>query len=360
MPDASLLARRLTAQMLSGSPASHPVAVVERLLAVQGQDPVGARLAIRARSENLHVTDVDRCLTEDRSLLITTLNRGTLHLVRVEDYPWLHALTTPPVVTGNARRLLQEGVSPAQADRGVALIERALAQHGPQTRGQLKQLLVGAGIPTSGQAFVHILMSASLRGIIVRGPMLGREHAFVLVRDWLPAQRKVGREQALAELARRYLAGHGPATDRDLAQWAGLPLRDVRAGLRAIAAELQQLPGGLVDLAHRAVPAPLPPPRLLGPFDPVLLGWVSRDDIIGEHRGLVTDNGLFRSFAMVRGRAVGTWSRAGDTVRISAFGTLSRATSRALEADAADVQRFFSPRPRGQDSSPGVDEAAPA
>ena len=93
MPDASPLARRLTAQLLSGSPAADPVAVVERLLAVQGQDLQGARLAIRARSAKLHVSDVDRCLTDERSLLITTLNRGTLHLVRADDYPWLHALT---------------------------------------------------------------------------------------------------------------------------------------------------------------------------------------------------------------------------------------------------------------------------
>ncbi len=341
MPDASPLARRLSAQMLSGTPAGHPVAVVERLLAVQAQDPRGARLAIRARSENLHVTDVDRCLTEDRSLLITTLNRGTLHLVRVEDYPWLHALTTPSVVTGNARRLMQEGVSPSQADRAVALIERALAQRGPHTRSQLKRLLVAADIPTAGQAFVHIIMCASLRGIMVRGPMVGREHAFVLVRDWLPAWPKVDREHALAALARRYLAGHGPATDRDLAQWAGMSLGDVRAGLSAIAAELQESADGLVDLANKPSPAPLPPPRLLGPFDPVLLGWASREDVVGEHRQLVTDNGLFRAFAMVRGRAVGTWSMVGGTVRFTPFSRLSRPDATALDVDAADVRRFL-------------------
>ena len=40
------------------------------------------------------------------------------------------------------------------------------------------------------------------------------------------------RDSALAELARRFLAGHAPADERDLAKWAGLPLRDARAGLR--------------------------------------------------------------------------------------------------------------------------------
>ena len=117
----SLLAERLTAQLLAGPPARDPVAVAERLLAVQGQDPRGARLAtVRARTAGgTTAADVDRALTEDRSLLITWLNRGTLHLVRSEDYPWLHALTTPPLLTGNARRLAQEGVAPADAERGV-------------------------------------------------------------------------------------------------------------------------------------------------------------------------------------------------------------------------------------------------
>ena len=47
----SILAERLTAQLLAGPPARDPVAVCERLLAVQGQDPRGFRLAVRARTE---------------------------------------------------------------------------------------------------------------------------------------------------------------------------------------------------------------------------------------------------------------------------------------------------------------------
>src|SRR5436189_159120 len=80
------------------------LSVAERLLAIQGQDPRGARLAVRARTAGLSAADVDRALTEERSLLITWVNRGTLHLIRSEDYPWLHALTTPPLFTSNARR----------------------------------------------------------------------------------------------------------------------------------------------------------------------------------------------------------------------------------------------------------------
>lgn len=264
-----MLAERLTAQLLAGTPARDPVAVAERLLAVQGQEIRGARLAIRARSSGLTAADVDRALSDDRTLLITWLNRGTLHLVRSEDYPWLQALMAPRLLTSTMTRLGQEGVTPAKADRGVDVIERSLGEHGPLTRRELRERISAAGVRTEGQALVQILALASIRGLVVRGPIVGKQHAFALVRDWLGKQKKVDRVTALAELARRYLAGHGPANDRDLVKWTGLPLRDARAGLQAIASELVEREDGLLDLARRpAAAAKLPPPRLLGPYSP--------------------------------------------------------------------------------------------
>src|SRR3954451_16422780 len=122
---------RLTAQLLAGPPLRDPVAVAERLLAVQGQDPRGARLAVRVRTTGVSAAAVDRSLSDDRTLLITWLNRGTLHLVRSEDYPWLHALTTPPLLTSARRRLSQERVSRGAPERGLATIEQTLAEEGP-------------------------------------------------------------------------------------------------------------------------------------------------------------------------------------------------------------------------------------
>jgi hypothetical protein len=336
-----LIAERLTAQLLAGPPARTPLAVAQRLLAVQGQDLRGARLAVRARSEGLSVADVDRALTEERSLLITWLNRGTLHLVASDDYPWLQALTTPPLLIGNARRLAQEGVTPAAADRGVAAIERALAEEGPLTRNQLRDRVAAARVPTNGQALAHVLFLAAARGLIIRGPITGKQHAYALVRDWLGEPQPVDRDRALAELARRYLSGHGPADERDLAQWAGLPLRDARAGFRAIAPELNQRKDGLVDLARRSPAAELPSPRLLGPWDPVLLGWSSREPILGSNAALVVSGGLFRPFALVNGRAAATWRPAGDSVTLEPFASLRRAESAALAADGEDCVRYL-------------------
>ncbi|MGE5290750.1 MAG: winged helix DNA-binding domain-containing protein [Micromonosporaceae bacterium] len=337
-----MIAERLAAQLLSGKHARTAAEVAERLLAVQAQDPRGARLAVRARTAGLVASDVDRALTKERSLVITWLNRGTLHLVRSEDYRWLHPLTTPPLLTGNARRLAQEGVPPEDAERGVDVIERSLTSEGPLTRPQLRERIAAVGVRVEGQALVHILVLANLRGIAVRGPMTGGEHAYALVRDWLGAPPPaVDRDVALAELARRYLAGHGPADERDLARWAGLPLRDARRALAAIGSKLDQRGGGLVSLAGAHGGEELPPPRLLGAYDPVLLGWASREPIVGPHKDIVTVNGLFRPFALVRGRAAGTWSVAGNKVTLKPFAKLAAADTEALDAEAADVTRFL-------------------
>jgi DNA glycosylase AlkZ-like len=171
--------------------------------------------------------------------------------------------------------------------------------------------------------------------------MAGSHHAYALTRDWLDPVKPVDREAALAELARRYLVGHAPADDRDLARWAGLPLRDARAGLGAIVPELVERDDGLVHLAARPPVPEVPAPRLLGAFDPVLLGWRSREPILGPHTHLVTMNGIFRPFAMVKGRAAARWRLNRGRVSIEPLGRIAKQAGAALAADAADVERFM-------------------
>ncbi|MDP9434791.1 MAG: winged helix DNA-binding domain-containing protein, partial [Actinomycetota bacterium] len=134
---------------------------------------------------------------------------------------------------------------------------------------------------------------------------------------------------------------HGPATDRDLARWAGLPLRDVRRGLALAAPQVADVGGGLVDLAVREPAAPLPRPRLLGSFEPVLLGWTSRDDVVGPETGLVTVNGIFRPFAMVDGRAVATWTLDRGRAVVTPFAPLDDAAAGALAEDGGAVVRWL-------------------
>lgn len=343
--DGQVHAARLTAQLLAGETAASAAEAVGRLLAVQGQDQRGARLAVRARTRGLTAADVDRALTIDRSLVITWVNRGTLHLIRSEDYWWLHRLTARPQFQVGSRRILaRHGVSGDDADKGVAVVEQALAADGPLTRADLADRITAAGMPPTAGVALQVLILASLRGAVVRGPMIGSQHAYVHVRDWLGTPPPVPEpEQAFAWLARRYLAGHGPASDQDLAKWAGLPVSHVRRGLAAITAELRDRPDGLAELAASARPSgpSLPPPRLLGAYDPVLMGWVSRAPVVGDHPEIVTMNGQFRPFALVDGRAAGLWAWSDRQVKLEPFARLPEPVESAIEAEARDVQRFL-------------------
>ncbi len=345
--DSPITAERLDAQLLRAPDARAPEDVVGRLLAVQAQDPRSARLAVRARSTGLHAADVDRALSVDRSLAIGWLNRGTLHLVLAQDYWWLHALTTPQTLTGTTRRLAQEGVGPAAAERAMSTLRRALAEAGPLSRGEIGSLLASADVPTAGQALVHLISLACSRGIAVRGPVDGGssagrfEQRFASAHDWLGPPAHVDRDVALARLARRYLAGHGPADDRDLATWAGITLGAARAGLRSIAGSLVDRGNGLAALRAPDAALVAPPPRLLGSFDPVLLGWRSRDDIVGPHETAIVAGGVFRAFALVRGRAAGLWRISGGRVEVAPAEPLDRAEAHGLEREAADVERFL-------------------
>jgi Winged helix DNA-binding domain len=345
--------RRLAAQLLSGPPGPGPVEVAERLLAIQGQDPRGARLAVRSRTAGLTAADVDRALTADRALLITWLNRGTLHMIRSADYWWLHRLTArPQFQVGCLRILARLGVSAAAADDGVAIVARALAADGPLTRTSLASLLRTKGLTADSGAALRVLMLASLRGFAARGPVVGGQHAYVHVREWLgPLPPDPDPETALARLARRYLAGHGPATDRDLAKWAGLPVTWARRGLAAIAPDLRDRPDGMAELAGPADPVGALPPRLLGAYDPVLLGWASRAYVLAGHEEIVTVNGRFRPFVLVAGRAAGTWAYQGGQVAVEPFAALPTDVEAGLRAEAADVQRFLASEPE-----PAADE----
>jgi hypothetical protein len=349
-----LLAARSAAQLLDRRISGGPEDGVRALLAVQAQDKSAWRLALRARVEGITAADVNIALTEKRSLLVAWLNRGTLHLVCSEDYLWLHGLTAPGQVKPNARRLGQVGLTTNEVDRGVAFIERALVSDGPMCRSELRERLVAIGIRTEGQALVHLLFAAVGRGVAVLGPMRAGEHAFAHTREWLgvAAAPLTGeaRERALAELARRYLIGHGPATDGDLAKWVGLPLRDARAGLRSIGGELVELEDGLVDLAGRRQPSGPGgqlPPRVLPAFDPCLLGWRQREPFLqlaDEPRAIPVGGGLFRPVATVDGVAAATWSvrrQVGKiSVRIDPFRPLQPAAAAALHAEIEDVARF--------------------
>jgi hypothetical protein len=185
--------------------------------------------------------------------------------------------------------------------------------------GAMVRREIGERIGFKGQALTHLLLAAALDGLIVRGPVRGREQAFVRL-EKLPT---IDREKALKELAIRYSAGHAEATDADLAYWSGLPLRDLRGRLPARAR------------ARTAAPRNLPP-KLLPPFDPLILGWKDRSFAIPPElaKRVMPGGGMFRAVVLVDGIVTGTWSRSGGRVQLDA-------PADGLDAEIADVERFL-------------------
>jgi hypothetical protein len=347
----ALRRRRSAAQLLGADGAPGPEAAVRRLLAVQAQDLRAARLALRARiarPAQATARDVDRLL-DDGQLVVGWLLRGTLHLVDRDDYGWLLGLTAPTQATTTRRRLAEEGVAPDDADRAVQLVRRALAADGPLTRAQLGERLRSAGIPTAGQALPHLLGLAAQRGVVLRGPVREEGQAFVLARDALGANPPTSlqgdaRSAALKELARRYLAGHGPATPGDLAAWSGLPLRDARAGIAALGTGVTGAgAGGLIALQPVGPAPPAPPPRLLPAFDPYLLGWKDRSFAVAvaDRQAVHPGGGIVRPTAIVDGHVAATWRRddAGG-IKVDPLMLIPRRDRRSLDREAEDIARF--------------------
>ncbi len=84
------------------------------------------------------------------------------------------------------------------------------------------------------------------------------------------------------------------------------------------------------------------PPKLLGPFDPIMFGWVDRSPLLGGHEAqLITRNGLFRPAMLARDHVVGTWRYEGGAVTLLPLEPLRPTELAAIERDAVAVTAFL-------------------
>ena len=353
LPVARVLAERVRAQVLTGLRPADPVEAVRRVGALQAQDARALRLAIRARTTGVDAPAVQRALAEPGRLVVTWLMRGTLHAVPAGDVRWLLALLRPARSSGRTRRLAL-GLDDHLLDTALPIAVELLAA-GPLTRSELADRLRAAGVPLGpGQAPAHLLSVAAREGLVCRGPDRDGEPTYVRLSDWLAGAEPVEpveRDDALARLARRYLTGHGPAGAADLAAWSGLPLRDARTGLGALAAagEVEGVRiGGAPAYWLPGEPSPEDRTvRLVPAFDEYLLGYRGRAlalDAAHAHR-IQAGGGIVHPAVLLGGRIIGTWrQRRGDgglIVAVEPFRRLPRSTRAALAAEAADIGRFL-------------------
>jgi hypothetical protein len=193
--------------------------------------------------------------------------------------------------------------------------------------------MADGGVPTTGQRGYHLLAFLAHTGTLCLGPTDGAgEQLFVLLDEWIPRPRRLSGDEAWAELALRYFTGHGPATERDLARWAGIPLRDVRTGLAVVREGLASIDvDGVEHLMAPDTPDRLAAAReeadglfLLPGFDEFVLGYGDRRAVLDPEffeRIVPGGNGMFRPTVVHRGRIVGTWGWTGRGAKRTATAT---------------------------------------
>ena len=231
-------ARRLRAQRLTGAGFARPEDVVGWLGAVQAQDYGPAKWSLGARVAGATDAQVERAFAAG-AILRTHVLRPTWHFVLPADIRWLLTATAPRVRARDARRYAQLGLDGDTLRRSAAALVAALRGGNQLTRREAAAVLTAAGIGVEGQRLPYLLMAAELDALICSGPRRGKQHTYMLLEERAPDARDLPRHEALAELARRFFAGHGPATARDFAIWATLTLAEARAAIEAAGPELR-------------------------------------------------------------------------------------------------------------------------
>jgi hypothetical protein len=351
--DPARLPKLRAATQLLHRPASarDPVEIAGAIAGAQAQDVYAGPLTFRSRSRRLSAADVRRARVEERSLLRTWVMRMTIHLIPTDDAGWWLPLFEPGIEKWSSRRLEQLGLPRAKQEKALAVIAKALADEGPLTRTEARERVAAAGIELDTQTGMHIALSSVVSGIACLGPDRGATTCLVRREDWLGKPPSFERDTALAELARRYLRAFGPATDRDFAYWAGLPLRDVRAGLESISSEIEEVRvGEETMIAMRGALPRLPrrgQVRMLGNFDTYLLGWKDRRfSVADEHELHVKEGGggWIRPVVVEDGVVVGGWRSARKGGRLEITLNLPRGErdrlAESIEAEVADIARF--------------------
>jgi len=323
-----------------------------------GADPAAIIAALWARAEGLRSQTVARAI-RDRRVIRTRAMRGTLHLLAAPDVRW--ALTAlAPTLTKPSARHAQLGLDQQTFGRAMAILREALHEGQARARAELSAVLRAQGVAPDGQRLPHILGYASVAGVLCQGSPRGAEPTYVLLDDWLPPappRPPLDRIGAVGQLARRYLAGHGPADLHDFAWWSGLPVSDARTAWDLLRPEVVAITAAgkrlaLLASAHdRWLPTsagtPRPGTRLLPGFDSYMLGYKDRRLAIDPAyvKRVNAGGGMLKPTVVVDGRVVGVWSRASgrhrSDVTVTPFDRLTAEVATAIEAEAMRLGGFL-------------------
>jgi hypothetical protein len=262
---------------------------------------------------------------------------------------WLLELLAPRTIARNAAR--QEkvyGVDTAIIQRSRKALEKSLRGGGRLTRAGVYEVLERAKIDSGSQRGLQIIWRLAHDGLLCFGAREGKQQTFVLLDEWIrPPHRSMEPDEALAELARRYFVGHGPATHTDLAWWAGLTTADAKRAAEAAAPQLQT---DTVDgkRFYFVEPSEVPSHKgvfLFPAFDEYIVGYRDRSAVIAAKwaNRFEARNGMLEPTVVVGGQVVGTWKRALSRKAVEVTPTLFRPLSKTEEGAFEDaVGRYAS------------------
>lgn len=361
MQPEQIVQQRLRNQRLVASQLSQAAEVVQWLGAVQAQDFAGAKWALGLRVQPAAKSFSDAAVEAEfdaGAILRTHLLRPTWHFVTPADIRWLLALTAPRVQLANASYYRKVGLDDALARRIGDVFAGALRDGVHLTREELRGVLAAAGISTANELSMnYFLMRAELDGILCSGPRRGRQFTYALLAERVPPAPALTREEALAELARRYFQSHGPATVHDLARWASLTVAEAQRALASISAQLQTaeadgrtwwfvaLPASPAAPASGVAPEPLA--HLLSIYDEYVIGYKEWRAIIdaADAAQLQAMGNNLTAVVILDGRIIGIWKRTlgkrQATVTTTLFAPPSAAEQAAIAAAAERYGAFL-------------------
>ncbi len=341
---------RLISQGIVNPRHSTPEAVVAHLGAIQAQDYQGALWSIGLRIPGSTRTDVERAIA-DRTIIRTWPMRGTLHFVPAVDARWMLELLAARVIKSSAGRHRQLALDEAAFTRSRAILTKALERDAVLTRPAIFATLDAGGISPTGQRGIHILQQLCMERMLCYGPHAEKHPTFVLFDEWIRNSRQLDREAALATVATRFFASHGPATMRDFVGWTGLTVADAKLGVYLAQSSLERMltPEGEYWMANERSPESHEPrAHLLPGFDEFMLGYKDRSAALAPkfaNRIVPGANGVFLSTLVLDGQVCGTWRRAAraKSVEIEAepFARISAATRKTFAAPMARYAQFL-------------------
>jgi hypothetical protein len=343
--------QRLHNQRLAADQFAKPIDVVQWLGAVQAQDYAAAKWALGLRLQGMTDAEVERAFNEG-AILRTHVMRPTWHFVTPADIRWLLMLTAPRVHAVNAYYYRTHELDDALFARSHAALREAL-QGGKQfTRSELISVLQQAGVSGNNLLrFGLILMHAELEGVLCSGARRGNQFTYALLDERAPQAREMGRDEALAELTRRYFTSHGPATQKDYMWWSGLSAAETKAGLDMVGQELayEMIDGQIYWFSSSMSPVtgPSQDAYLLPNYDEYTVSYKDTRNAFDMPDAEQSDaeGSVLVHTILLDGRLVGTWKRAvkKDEALITAnlFTSLNEAQRSAFTASVNRYAAFL-------------------